>query len=83
MSASSTQLSVDPKRSALFEDIPRNLVVPHQHGMTTVLVLPGAGETIEREAWEIASGDEPHVDFVTNDLVGFLESLTSVSGRSG
>jgi putative hydrolase of the HAD superfamily len=77
------QLSVDPKRSALFEDIPRNLVVPHQHGMTTVLVLPGVGETIEREAWEIASGDEPHVDFVTNDLVEFLERLTRISGRSG
>jgi len=68
-------LKVDPERSALFEDLPRNLVVPHAHGMTTVLVLPGAGETVEREAWEIASGDESHVDFVTQDLVGFLEEI--------
>lgn len=70
------RLGVDPGRAALFEDIPRNLVVPHARGMTTVLVLPGAGETVEREAWEIATGDEPHIDFVTDDLAGFLEGLT-------
>ncbi len=68
-------LKVDPKSAALFEDLPRNLVVPHARGMTTVLVLPGAGENVEREAWEIAKGDEPHIDFVTDDLVGFLEGL--------
>ncbi|MGJ0506743.1 MAG: pyrimidine 5'-nucleotidase [Methylocystis sp.] len=72
------QMQVEPTRSALFEDIPRNLVVPHQHGMTTVLVLPEAGEAVEREAWEIATGEEPHVDFVTDDLVGFLEGVTSL-----
>lgn len=70
-----SRLKVDPKRAALFEDIPRNLVVPHARGMTTVLVRPGAGETVEREAWEIATGAEPHIDFVTDDLTGFLESL--------
>lgn len=68
-------LKVDPRRAALFEDLPRNLEVPHRRGMTTVLVLPGVGEVVEREAWEIASGDEAHVDFVTDDLVAFLESL--------
>ena len=31
---------VDPVRSAMFEDLARNLVVPHQLGMTTVLVVP-------------------------------------------
>jgi putative hydrolase of the HAD superfamily len=69
------KLKVDPARAALFEDIPRNLVVPHARGMTTVLVLPSAGEAVEREAWEIASGDEPHVDFMTQNLVGFLEEV--------
>jgi putative hydrolase of the HAD superfamily len=69
------RLKVDPPRAALFEDIPRNLVVPHRRGMTTVLVSPGAGATAEREAWEIASGDEAHVDFVTDDLVEFLEGV--------
>ncbi|MBL1258765.1 pyrimidine 5'-nucleotidase [Methylocystis sp. Sn-Cys] len=69
------RLKVEPRRAVLFEDIPRNLLVPHRRGMTTVLVLPGAGEAVEREAWEVARGDEPHVDFVTDDLVGFLETL--------
>lgn len=71
------RLKVDPKRAALFEDLPRNLVVPHRRGMTTVLVLPGLGEAVEREAWEIARGDETHVDFVTDDLAGFLEGLVA------
>lgn len=70
-------LKVDPERAALFEDLPRNLIVPHAHGVTTVLVLPGEDEVVEREAWEIASGNEPHVDFVTRDLVGFLEGIVS------
>jgi putative hydrolase of the HAD superfamily len=73
------RLKVDPARAALFEDLPRNLVVPHAHGMTTVLVTPGAGETVEREAWEIATGVESHIDFVTDDLVGFLEALSQSS----
>jgi len=71
------RLKVDPTRAALFEDIPRNLLVPHERGMTTVLVTPGAGENVARETWEIAQGDEPHIDFVTDDLTGFLEELAT------
>ena len=48
-----------------------------RRGMTTVLVLPEKGSEPEREAWEVATGDEPHVDFVTDDLVGFLEGLAA------
>ncbi|PWB90339.1 MULTISPECIES: pyrimidine 5'-nucleotidase [Methylocystis] len=69
------KLKIEPKRSVIFEDIDRNLVVPHARGMTTVLVLPAHDEGPERELWEIATGDEPHVDFVTDDLVAFLEGL--------
>lgn len=66
---------VDPKRAALFEDIDRNLIHPHARGMTTVLVLPEPGCAPQREAWEVANGCEPHVDFATADLTGFLEGL--------
>ncbi len=66
---------VDPKRAALFEDIDRNLIVPHRRGMTTVLVVPPGGHGDTREPWEISTGEEPHVDFVTDDLVTFLEGL--------
>jgi len=33
---------VNPEKSAMFEDLARNLVVPHELGMTTVLVCPTA-----------------------------------------
>ena len=33
---------VDPKKAAIFEDLARNLEVPHALGMTTVLVVPQA-----------------------------------------
>lgn len=69
--------AVEPKSSALFEDIARNLVVPHRRGMTTVLVTPEPGHHDRREHWEIAHGHEPHVDFVTDDLTAFLERLAA------
>ena len=69
--------AVEPRSAALFEDIARNLIVPHQRGMTTVLVTPRAGQGHEREAWEISHGAEPHVDFVTDDLTAFLESIVT------
>jgi putative hydrolase of the HAD superfamily len=75
------QCGVEPKRAALFEDMERNLMVPHQRGMTTVLVLPADGHEPEREHWEVAQGGEPHVDFVTDDLVGFLEGLMTRKDR--
>ncbi|MDE2364822.1 MAG: pyrimidine 5'-nucleotidase [Hyphomicrobiales bacterium] len=67
---------VDPTRAAMFEDIAHNLVVPHARGMTTTLVVPRSGDEVEREQWELSSGGEPHVDFVTDDLAAFLEAIT-------
>lgn len=52
----------DPTRAAMFEDDVRNLRVPHQLGMKTVLVTPEA-ETHD------------HVHFHTDDLAGFLARL--------
>jgi putative hydrolase of the HAD superfamily len=71
------QCGVDPKRSAIFEDIDRNLVIPHQRGMMTVLVLPDPSREEQLEEWEIAKGHETHVDFLTGDLVEFLEGLAA------
>ncbi len=62
---------VDPHRSALFEDIARNLVVPHEIGMSTVLVVPRTLDPF-REAFEQEAVKEPHIDHITNDLAGFL-----------
>jgi len=66
---------VEPKSSAMFEDLARNLVIPHQLGMTTVLVVPDGTKNVVREGWELEGRDAAHVDHVTDDLTGFLEGL--------
>ncbi|MGB3046073.1 MAG: pyrimidine 5'-nucleotidase [Xanthobacteraceae bacterium] len=68
---------VDPARSAMFEDLARNLVVPHDLGMTTVLVVPDGTKEVVREDWEMEGHDAPHVDHVTDNLAGFLAKLTA------
>jgi putative hydrolase of the HAD superfamily len=66
---------VDPAKSAIFEDLARNLEVPHALGMITVLVVPGGTREVFREEWELAGRDAPHVDHVTDDLAGFLRGV--------
>jgi len=66
---------VDPARAAMFEDLARNLEVPHALGMTTVLVVPSGTREVFREEWELAGRDAPHVDHVTDDLAGFLRGI--------
>src|SRR6185312_14373436 len=68
---------VDPTRSAMFEDLARNLSVPHALGMTTVLVVPEGTRDVFREDWELEGRDALHVDHVTDDLVGFLEGISA------
>ena len=60
----------------MFEDLARNLVVPHQLGMTTVLVVPDGAKEVVREDWELEGRDAAHVDHVTDDLTGFLQGLS-------
>ena len=67
---------VNPTSSAMFEDLARNLVVPHQLGMTTVLVVPDGAREVVREEWELEGRDAGHVDHVTDDLTGFLQRLS-------
>jgi putative hydrolase of the HAD superfamily len=68
-------LNVDAGKAAMFEDLARNLAIPHALGMTTVLVVPQRTREVFREDWELAGRDAPHVDHVTDDLVAFLERL--------
>ncbi len=73
--------NVVPERAAMFEDLARNLEVPHAMGMTTVLVVPPAGVEpfgeSQRQSWENAGRDAPHVDHFTDDLAGFIESVAA------
>ncbi|EKS30732.1 pyrimidine 5'-nucleotidase [Afipia felis] len=68
---------VDASRAAMFEDLARNLAIPHELGMTTVLVVPDGTKEVVREAWEMEGRDAPHVDHVTEDLTGFLAALSN------
>ena len=72
-----TTHGVDAGKAAMFEDLARNLAVPHALGMTTVLVVPEQTREVFREGWELAGRDAPHVDHVTDDLAGFLRSVAA------
>ncbi len=72
---------VDPETAAIFEDLARNLEVPHALGMTTVLVVPAGAGVVLREEWELAGRDAAHVDHVTDDLAGFLRGIAEARGR--
>ncbi len=65
--------AVDPANAAMFEDIAKNLVVPHDTGMTTTLVIPATIDPF-REDFEQEAVQAPHIDFITSDLAGFLET---------
>jgi len=66
---------IETKKTAMFEDIARNLVVPHEMGMTTVLVKSN-GDHMDAGAIDLGSGDEAYVDYATLDLADFLAPLS-------
>ena len=66
--------TVDPARAVMFEDLANNLIVPHERGMMTVLVVPKPGQMDHRDAFEIfRAATPPYIDFVTSDLARFLK----------
>lgn len=69
------RFGVDASRAAMFEDLARNLRVPHALGMTTVLVLPHDGDVEERAMHAEDSVQGTYVDHVTQDLAGFLAAI--------
>jgi putative hydrolase of the HAD superfamily len=74
---------ISPNRSAMFEDIARNLKLPHELGMTTVLVQ--ALENIDSTIMNAKLGDprnSPFIDHVTGDLPGFLAEIGSTISRN-
>ena len=71
---------VDPGNAAIFEDLARNLEVPHALGMITVLVVPEGARVVLREDWELEGREAAHVDHVTDDLAGFLRDRATARG---
>ena len=66
---------VEPKASAMFEDMPHNLEAPHQLGMTTVLVHSSYLDhpiQLKIKSW---TSPPEHVHHMTEDLTLFLEDV--------
>ena len=72
---------IDPARAAMFEDLSRNLVVPAELGVRTVLVVPAGTREVFRESWEMEGREATHVHFVADDLAGFLGSVLEAIGQ--
>ena len=67
---------IDTKHAAMFEDLPRNLMVPKALGMKTVLLVPRNLGTAILETWErVEHVDAETVDYLTDDLTSFLQAL--------
>ena len=72
------QTGIRPQTSAMFEDIARNLEVPHALGMTTVLVVTPDNRDAEHLNRVTGGTEQPHIHHVTGDLTGFLQGLGSI-----
>ncbi|MFC5384548.1 pyrimidine 5'-nucleotidase [Aquamicrobium segne] len=71
--------SIIGTNAVMFEDLARNLAVPKKMGMTTVLVVPNNFEPVFSEIWESDPDEEDDVDYVTDDLAGFLTRIVTAS----
>jgi len=74
------RFGMQPERTAMFEDLSRNLVVPKSVGMTTVLVVPSGTREVFHGEWELEGRDDEHVDFVTDDLARFVGQIADAIG---
>ena len=66
---------IETQQAVMFEDLPRNLLVPKTLGMKTVLLIPQNDNHEFVEAWEKRSEEDKHIDYATSDLTAFLNAL--------
>lgn len=66
---------IEPAKAAMFEDLSRNLKVPHERGMLTTLIVPRGTREVFHEDWELEGRDDNHVLYVTDHLADFLEDV--------
>ena len=69
------ETGADPGKTAIFEDLPRNLREPQRLGMVTVLVLPPGTRDLFRANWDLERGPDPAADFLTENLAAFLTAV--------
>ena len=67
---------IDPNHAVMFDDLEKNLLVPHEMGMSTVQVVAGDDFAHEQvDAWELGRTAGAHVHHITEDLAQFLRAL--------
>jgi putative hydrolase of the HAD superfamily len=71
------EFDIRPDRSVMFDDLEKNLKVPHQMGMGTVHVIPDEDFAHGQvDNWELTRADHhDHIHHVTGDLVTFLSAV--------
>ncbi|MEX3011285.1 pyrimidine 5'-nucleotidase [Hoeflea sp. TYP-13] len=75
-----SQHKINSSEAAMFEDLPRNLTVPKSLGMRTVLIVPHNFDEAMGETWEQEGRDGEHIDYVTDNLSGFLGHFLDARG---
>jgi putative hydrolase of the HAD superfamily len=71
---------VEPGSAAMFEDMPMNLLAPHDLGMTTVLVHSSYLDHPVQEKMKSWTELPDHVHHMTLDLTGFLGKRDEAAG---
>ncbi|MEO1027609.1 MAG: pyrimidine 5'-nucleotidase [Pseudomonadota bacterium] len=80
-----TTFDIDPVRAVFFEDLSRNLAPAKSIGFTTVLVHSDkdwSHEPADARPAGAQDGLDDHVDYATDDLQGFLESVLGINDPS-
>ena len=67
------EAGLDPTQTAMFDDIARNLVVPHEMGMTTVWLNCQSDWSRQGPDFPVASAT--HIDHEIRDLTDFLNTI--------
>lgn len=67
------EAGLDPAHAAMFDDIARNLVVPHEMGMTTVWLNCQSDWSRQGPDFPVASSE--HIDHEIRDLTKFLNGI--------
>jgi putative hydrolase of the HAD superfamily len=67
------QAGLDPARTAMIDDIARNLVVPHEMGMTTIWL--NCQSEWSRQGPDFPVASQAHIDHEIRDLTDFLNAI--------
>ncbi len=71
--AVATEAGLDPAAAVMFDDIARNLVVPHEMGMTTVWL--NCQNDWSRQGPDFPVASREHIDHEIRDLSQFLNGI--------